>query len=122
MKNFLFLLTTLSFIIFQNVDARPIRSLNREAAKELLLKKQIPLEVFEARGSVLMLGEVTGAGFVLRSQNLQAVIANGEVFLAQEISHIDLRPNSRDLRDLSTITIKESSFGLNEIQGILIRK
>ncbi len=112
------LIIFLSFIISVSAFA----TINRSQAERLLLERNIQLSTRENSGARLLLGEVTGAGFVIPVEKIELVIAQNRVILRKEIESMDFVPHTLKLQDLSSFRAYGVYFTKEDIQGALISR
>ncbi len=97
-------------------------TLGRPQAERLLQERNISLAASESAGARLLLGEVTGAGFVVPMEKVELVIAQNRVFLRKEIEAVDFVPHTQRLNDLSSFRAKGLYFTRDDIQATLVRR
>jgi hypothetical protein len=115
MKTLLILLSTL-------FSLQALANLNRTQAERLLQSRNIQLQSRESAGARLLLGEVTGAGFVIPVDKVELVIAHNRVILKKEIESMDFVPHTLKLTDLSSFRAHGVYFTKEDIQGALISR
>lgn len=113
MKNFLILI---AFVISFSALA-----LDRSGADRLLQQRQLSLQQMERSGARLLLGEVTGAGFVLPADRVQVVFVRGEAILRKEIESMDFSPATGSLKDLSSFRVRGMYFTKEDIRGAVVK-
>lgn len=113
MKNLLILIAFL--ICFKAL------ALDRASADRLLQQRQLSLQQMERSGARLLLGEVTGAGFVLPADRVQVVFVRGEAILRKEIESMDFSPATGSLKDLSSFRVRGMYFTKEDVRGAIVK-
>ena len=96
-------------------------ALDRVQAERLLQQRQVNLRQLEQGGSKLLLGEVTGAGFVLPADRVQVILLNDRAVVKKEIEGMDFRPVSGKLSDLDSFRAGGTYFTREDIRGVVVR-
>lgn len=94
---------------------------DRTSAERLLQQRQISLAEQERSGARLLLGEVTGAGFVLPAERVEVVFIRGQAILRSEIESMDFSPATGRLKDLSSFRVRGLYFTREDVRGALVR-
>lgn len=96
-------------------------ALDRASAERLLQQRQLSLPQLERSGARLLLGEVTGAGFVLPAERVEVVFVRGQAILRQEIESMDFSPATGRLKDLASFRVGGLYFTRDDVRGALVR-
>jgi hypothetical protein len=112
MKNLFLLVLVFSFNSF---------AFNREQAGRLLEQRQLSLRQLEGQGARLLLGEVTGAGFVIPQERVQVVFLRERAILRHEIESMDFSPFTGKMQDLASFRVHGSYYLKEDIKAVLLK-
>jgi len=75
-------------------------------------------------GLKVILGEVTGAGRTLPTEDIEAFLTKTQVLLAQDIVRLDFKNPSlgKTLKDISSVEFVKNTIKKKDIHGVVFKK
>lgn len=109
------------FLISVMILSAKAMAMSRGQAEQLILQRNINLQVLEQTGAQLILGEVTGGGRALPADRVQVILLQDRAVLKKEIISMDFAPVTGKLSDLDSFRVGGTYFTKQDIRGVVVK-